>query len=162
MEIDGERFRHVLGHYPTGVTVVTGTAPSGQPVGLAIGSFASVSLDPPLVSFCPDLSSTSWPLIEESGAFCVNVLADDQQHVCAVFAGKSDDKFADVDWESSGTTGSPRIEGCLAWIDCHIEVAHEAGDHFIVVGRVADLDVARPEVGPLLFFKGGFGRWGTL
>lgn len=162
MEIDAVHFRHVLGHYPTGVTVVTGTAPDGQPLGLAIGSFASVSLDPPLVSFCPDLSSSSWPRIQESGSFCVNVLADDQQHVCAVFAGKSDDKFAEIDWEPSANTGSPRIKGILAWIDCAIEAVHDAGDHFIVVGRVADLDVERPEVGPLLFFKGGFGRWGEL
>ena len=160
VSFDGARFREVLGHYPTGVTVVTGLAPGGQPVGLAIGSFTSVSLDPPLVSFCPDASSSSWPSIKDAGAFCVNVLADDQQDVCGTFAGKSDDKFADVKWTPSELTGAPRIHGSVAWIDCEIVAEHEAGDHWIVVGRVIDLDVDRPDVGPLLFFKGGYGRWG--
>ena len=147
-------FRRVLGHYPTGVTVVT-AVDGGAPVGLAIGSFGSVSLDPPLVMFCPDKSSTSWPAIERSGGFCANVLAEDQAGVSSLFAGWEPDKFAGVTW-STRATGSPVIDGCLAWIDCTVEAVHDAGDHWIVVGRVADLGVGRSGAGPLVFFKGGY------
>jgi flavin reductase (DIM6/NTAB) family NADH-FMN oxidoreductase RutF len=90
---DSAQFRQVLGHFPTGVTVVTAASPSG-PVGLAVGSFASVSLDPPLVAFFPDRSSSSWPQIEATGSFCVNILSEDQEVVCRRFASKGDDKFA--------------------------------------------------------------------
>ncbi|MCY4102472.1 MAG: flavin reductase family protein [bacterium] len=152
---DSAEFRRVLGHYPTGVTVVTG-AENGSPAGLAIGSFGSVSLDPPLVMFCPGKSSGSWPVIEASGNFCVNVLAEDQTAVSSRFAGRDPDKFADISW-STRVTGSPVIEGCLAWIDCTIETVHDAGDHWIVLGRVADLAVERPDGVPLIFFKGGYG-----
>lgn len=148
----------MLGHFPTGVTVVTGIE-NGVPVGLAIGSFGSVSLEPPLVMFCPGKASNSWPAIEASGSFCVNVLADDQAAVSSLFAGRDPDKFAGVAW-STRATGSPVIDGCLAWIDCSIEVVHEGGDHWIVVGRVADLGVGRPDSGPLIFFKGGYGGVG--
>ena len=152
---DSAEFRRVLGHYPTGVTVVTAVS-DGDPVGLAIGSFGSVSLEPPLVMFCPGTSSNSWPAIEASGSFCVNVLAEDQATVSSLFAGRDVDKFAAVSW-GTRATGSPVIEGCLAWIDCTIEAVYEAGDHWIVVGRVADLGVARPDDAPLIFFKGGYG-----
>ena len=155
-QFDSAEFRRVLGHFPTGVTVVTAVE-NGSPVGMAIGSFGSVSLDPPLVMFCPGRSSSSWPAIERSGSFCVNVLADDQAAVSSLFAGRDPDKFAGVAW-GTRATGSPVIDGCLAWIDCTIETVHEAGDHWIVVGRVADLGVARPDAGPLIFFKGGYGR----
>lgn len=152
---DSAEFRRVLGHFPTGVTVVAAVE-NGSPVGLAIGSFGSVSLDPPLVMFCPGRSSNSWPAIEASGSFCVNVLAEDQAALSSLFAGRDVDKFAAVSW-STRATGSPVIEGCLAWIDCTIETVHEAGDHWIVVGRVVDLGVGRPDSGPLIFFKGGYG-----
>ncbi len=152
---DSAEFRRVLGHYPTGVTVVTGVSGDG-PAGLAIGSFGSVSLEPPLVMFCPGTSSSSWPSIAASGSFCVNVLAEDQADLSARFAGRDPDKFAGVSW-SAGPTGSPVIDGCLAWIDCTIESVHEGGDHWIVVGRVSGLGVGRPEAAPLIFFKGSYG-----
>ena len=151
---DSAEFRGVLGHYPTGVAVAAAVS-DGNPVGLAIGSFGSVSLDPPLVMFCPGTSSNTWPAIERSGSFCVNVLAEDQADLSSLFAGRDHHKFADVAW-STRATGSPVIDGCLAWIDCTIETVHEAGDHWIVIGRVADLGVGRPDAGPLIFFKGGY------
>ncbi len=157
---EGKHFRTVLGNFPTGVTVVT-AVDDGEPAGLAIGSFTSVSLDPPLVAFCPDKRSSSWPHIEAAGAFCVNILADDQVDVCNAFAGKGEDKFSEVTWDTTHL-GSPRIEGSLAWIDCSLEAVHDGGDHFIVVGRVNELDVARPDRGPLLFFRGGYGIFGDL
>lgn len=153
---DSAQFRQVLGHFPTGVTVIT-AAPPGGPVGLAVGSFASVSLDPPLVAFFPDRTSSSWPQIEATGSFCVNILADDQEAVCRRFASKADDKFAGLGWRPAGS-GSPLLDGVLAWIDCDIESVTEAGDHHCVMGRVRDLDVGR-DGGPLLFFRGGYGRF---
>lgn len=157
---EGKHFRTVLGNFPTGVTVVT-AVDDGEPAGLAIGSFTSVSLDPPLVAFCPDKRSSSWPHIEAAGAFCVNILAEDQVDVCNAFAGKSDDKFGEVTWDTTHL-GSPRIADSLAWIDCSLDAVHDGGDHFLVVGRVNELEVERPDSGPLLFFRGGYGLFGDL
>ncbi len=155
-DIDPAVFRQVLGHFPTGVTIVTATA-DRRPVGLAVGSFTSVSLEPPLVAFCPANTSSSWPHIEQAGKFCVNVLAADQEGLCRHFAGKSDDKFAGIGWKTS-PLGSPILDGVLAWIDCEIEAVHPGGDHVIVLGRVHDLEVAH-QGGPLVFFRGGYGRF---
>ena len=154
---DATRFRQVLGHFPTGVTVVTAATADG-PVGLAVGSFTSVSLDPPLVAFCPGRHSTSWPKIRDAGAFCVNILAADQEDTCAVFAGKSEDKFAGLRWREATASGAPILDGVVAWIDCRIDAVHEAGDHWIVVGEVLGLDVAR-EAPPMVFCLGGYGRF---
>jgi flavin reductase (DIM6/NTAB) family NADH-FMN oxidoreductase RutF len=153
---DSATYRQVLGHFPTGVTVVT-AATDGVPVGLAVGSFSSVSLDPPLVAFFPDRSSSSWPRIEAAGAFCVNILGEDQEDVCRRFAMKGDDKFAGLGWKPSAT-GSPLIDGVIAWIDCDVESVTDAGDHFCVMGRVRDLAVGHDR-GPLVFFRGGYGRF---
>ena len=153
---DEGRFRQVLGHFTTGVTVVTAAASDG-PVGLAVGSFASVSLDPALVAFFPKRESTSWPKIEASGHFCVNVLAEAQEDVCRRFASKGDDKFRGLGWHTAGS-GAPILEGILAWIDCDIEGVTEAGDHYYVLGRVRDLAVVH-DGAPLLFFRGGYGRF---
>jgi 3-hydroxy-9,10-secoandrosta-1,3,5(10)-triene-9,17-dione monooxygenase reductase component len=155
--VDGARFRQVLGHFPTGVTVITAITESG-PVGLAVGSFFSVSLDPPLVAFCAGKSSTSYPKIAEVGHYCVNVLADEQEDICRVFASKADNKFATIGWRPSPVTGAPVINDVLAWIDCDIHAVHEAGDHYIVLGRVHELEVGH-EGGPLVFFRGGYGRY---
>jgi 3-hydroxy-9,10-secoandrosta-1,3,5(10)-triene-9,17-dione monooxygenase reductase component len=155
--IDEARFRQVLGHFPTGVTVVSAHPDGEPPVGLAVGSFFSVSLAPALVGFCPGRSSTSWPHIEAAGSFCVNILADDQEDVARVFAGKGDDKFQSVGWHPSGT-GSPIISDVLAWIDCTIADVHDAGDHYIVTGVVHELKVER-EGHPLVFFRGGYGTF---
>src|SRR6476619_3878226 len=95
---DTARYRQVLGHFPTGVVVVT-AVDDGEPVGLAIGSFSSVSLDPPLVGFFPDRSSTSWPRIEKAGSFAVNILGEHQEDICRTFASKGGDKFAGIGWK---------------------------------------------------------------
>ena len=153
---DAAKFRQVLGHFPTGVTVVT-AANDGVPVGLAVGSFASVSLDPPLVAFFPDKASSSWPKIETAGSFCVNILAEDQEDVCRRFASKGDDKFLGLGWKPTAS-GAPLLDDVLAWIDCGIDSVVEAGDHFCVTGRVRDLAVIH-DGGPLVFFRGGYGRF---
>ena len=155
--IDKARFRQVLGHFPTGVTVITATTPEG-PAGLAVGSFFSVSLDPPLVAFCASKTSSSYPKVADAGHFVVNVLADDQEDVSRVFAASGADKFAGLGYRPSSYSGAPVLAGGLAWIDCDLDAVHEAGDHWIVVGRVHDLEVAH-EGGPLIFFRGGYGRY---
>lgn len=154
---DAAQYRQVLGHFPTGVTVIT-AIDDGVPVGLAVGSFSSLSLDPPLVLFCPGSQSSSWPKIRAAGSFCVNILAADQEHVCRVFASREPDKFASIGWTRTKQTGSPLIEGVLAWIDCDIENVIPGGDHDIVVGRVRDLESADAR-GPLVFYRGGYGRY---
>jgi 3-hydroxy-9,10-secoandrosta-1,3,5(10)-triene-9,17-dione monooxygenase reductase component len=155
--VDGAQFRQVLGHFPTGVTVITAATEQG-PVGLAVGSFFSVSLDPPLVAFCAGKTSSSYPKIAEVGHYCVNVLADEQEDVCRVFATKGDDKFSSIGWHPSPINGAPVIDDVLAWIECEIEAVHEAGDHWIVIGRVLELEVGQAG-GPLVFFRGGYGRY---
>jgi flavin reductase (DIM6/NTAB) family NADH-FMN oxidoreductase RutF/DNA-binding IclR family transcriptional regulator len=147
----------VLGHFPTGVVVVTAMSDDDSPVGMAVGSFSSVSLDPPLVAFLPDRSSTTFPHIRGASSFCINVLAADQEDVCRVFALRGADKFHDVRWSPS-PSGAPVLDGVVAWIDCIPGQIHEAGDHFIVIGRVTAMDVARATI-PLLFFQGGYGAF---
>ncbi|MGK2947744.1 MAG: flavin reductase family protein [Acidimicrobiales bacterium] len=154
---DSAKFRQVLGHFPTGVTVVTAAGDDG-PVGLAVGSFSSASLDPPLVAFFPAKSSSSWPRIEAAGSFCVNILGADQEQACRRFASKEVDKFAGLGWHPA-PSGAPRLDGVLAWIDCDIDSVVDAGDHHCVLGRVRDLEVGDDDSGPLLFYRGGYGRF---
>lgn len=157
---DGATFRRVLGHYPTGVCVVTAVEADGTPTGMVVGSFTSVSLDPPLVAFFPATTSSSWPRIAAVGKFCVNILASDQLPLCRQFAISGPDKFAGVAHRvSSG--GSPILDGVVAWIDCTLDAVHAAGDHFIVLGRVDALAVDRPGR-PLLFFQGNYGEFSLL
>ncbi|SFQ09013.1 3-hydroxy-9,10-secoandrosta-1,3,5(10)-triene-9,17-dione monooxygenase reductase component [Amycolatopsis arida] len=151
--IDAARFRAVLGHFCTGVTVIT--AHDGtRPVGFACQSFAALSLDPPLVLFCPARTSRTWPIIEGVGRFAVNVLAADQRAVSGVFGARGEDKFAAVAWRAAAS-GAPLLDGALTWLDCAVEAVHEAGDHFVVVGRVLELGEIR-DGRPLLFYRGRY------
>jgi flavin reductase (DIM6/NTAB) family NADH-FMN oxidoreductase RutF len=149
--------RDVLGHFATGVVVVTARTPGGDPLGFTCQSFASLSLEPPLVSFAPARTSSTWPRIRDIGAFCVNVLAADQRDRSVGFArpGGAGDKFAGVDWWPA-PSGAPVLEGVSAWVDCALHAEHDGGDHTIVVGRVLDLG-ADPTRLPLLFYRGGYG-----
>ena len=146
----------MLGHFATGVTVVTAMH-GGTPAGLSVNSFTSVSLDPPLVAFCVARTSATRPRIREAGWFCVNILAEHQEGVSRVFATRGADKFRGIGWHPS-VSGAPILAGVLAWIDCTIDVEHDAGDHVLVVGRVRELDVAA-EGRPLVFYRGGYGRF---
>ncbi len=150
---DSAHFRTVLGHVPTSVVVITGVDSAGEPHGITIGSFTSVSLDPPLVGFFPGLSSKTWPKIAESGHFCVNVLSDAQDELCWRFAKEAENRFEGVDWSKSAS-GAPILAGSIAWIDCSIHSVTEVGDHFFVVGHVNDLTHADPSPNAMAFFRG--------
>ncbi len=152
---DQARFREVLGHFATGVTIVTALE-DGQPVGFTCQSFTSLSLDPPLVALAPAKSSTSWPKIAKAGSFCINILGESQEAVCRSFAVSGGDKFAGLAWHK-GRHGSPVLEGSLGIIECDLEAIHDAGDHELVIGRVLHIEVGQGR--PLLFYRGGFGRF---
>lgn len=153
-EIDPLLLRNTLGHFPTGVVIVTAIV-EDKPVGMVVGSFTSVSLDPPLVAFLPAKTSGTYQILKKANRFCVNVLADDQESMCRQFASKIPDKFEGVDWYSSDA-GLPRIRGSVAWIEFETVETVEAGDHDIIIGRVLELESDAGE-NPLLFFQGGYG-----
>lgn len=154
-QINSQRFRKVLGNFCTGVTVIA-SCDGDVPVGFACQSFAALSLEPPLVLFCPAKTSRTWPIIERSGHFCVNVLADGQRAVSSVFGRGGPDKFAEMRWQAA-PSGAPILDGVLTWIDCSVETVHDAGDHYIVIGRVHTLGDPG-ETGPLLFYRGAYGN----
>ncbi|MEM9620879.1 MAG: flavin reductase family protein [Pseudomonadota bacterium] len=160
VEFDDRAFRTAMGNFCTGVVIATGMY-EDAPAGFAAQSFVSLSLDPPLVALCPGKNSTSWPKLRESGAFCVNILAADQQPVCDAMAKSGGDKFAQFDWQA-GVTGSPVLAGVLGYVDCDLEAEHEAGDHTIAVGRVRDFQLLDTDKAPLLFFRGGYGGFTGL
>jgi flavin reductase (DIM6/NTAB) family NADH-FMN oxidoreductase RutF len=153
--VDPAEFRRVLGNFATGVTVVTASCADG-PAGFACQSFASLSLDPPLVCFMVGRTSTTWPRIAQAGSFCVNVLGAHQGELCRGFAVSGSDKFAGVVYDAAPASGSPRLSGATAWVDCTIHAVHTGGDHLIVVGRVDALGASADDVAPLLFHKGRF------
>jgi 3-hydroxy-9,10-secoandrosta-1,3,5(10)-triene-9,17-dione monooxygenase reductase component len=148
--------REVLGHFATGVVVVTARRDDDTLLGFTCQSFVSLSLDPPLVSFAPSRTSSTWPRIREVGAFCVNVLAAGHSELSTAFArsGSAVDKFAGVDW-CPAPSGAPVLEGVIAWVDCTLWTEHDGGDHTIAVGRVTNLG-ADPARLPLLFYRGSY------
>lgn len=171
-----DEYRHVLGHFATGVTVIT-TVSGGAPAGFTCQSFGALSLDPPLVLFCPSRSSATGRRIIAAGRFCANVLSESQRDLARGFASKAADKFAGVGWSTS-PAGLPRLEGAHAWVDASVVTVHEAGDHYLVIGRVTALGVGTGAGGgagggagaiggdagsadggaepPLLFYRGRF------
>lgn len=154
-EIDPLKFREVMGHYPTGVAVVTGIADDGEAIAMVVGTFTSVSLDPPLIAFLPTKGSFTFAKLRTAKGFTVNILANDQEGLCRQLARPAADKLANLNWTPS-TNGSPVLDGVVASIDCSFHSVTDAGDHDIVLGAVKDLRVLRP-VTPLLFFQGGYG-----
>jgi 3-hydroxy-9,10-secoandrosta-1,3,5(10)-triene-9,17-dione monooxygenase reductase component len=154
-QIDPRAFRQALGQFCTGITIIT-TVHDEVPIGFACQSFAALSLDPPLVLFCPTKVSRSFKAIQASGRFCVNVLTEKQKDVSARFGSKEPDKFAGIDWHLSGL-GSPIIDRSLAYIDCTVASVHEGGDHLVVFGAVQSLSEApKLKPRPLLFYRGDY------
>ncbi|MEV4380957.1 flavin reductase family protein [Streptosporangium sp. NPDC049644] len=150
--IAGDDLRGVMACFATGVVVVTASGTDG-PVGMAVNSFVSVSLDPPLVLFCAAHTSTTWPAIQAAGHFCANVLSADQEELARQFARRGD-RFAGVP-HTSGTTGAPVLGDVHAHVECTIVDTYEAGDHTLVLGRVLEL-AADDEAAPLLFYRSAY------
>ena len=153
--LDPAHYREVMGHYPTGVAVVTATSPDGEPLGMVVGTFTAVSLDPPLVAFMPTTTSGTYALMRGAEAYCINVLAHDQLDLCRTMAVPRPGKFDDVAWRLSDH-GAPALDDAVARIHCRTHDVVTAGDHFIVLCEVQAMEVSRP-VTPLLFFQGGYG-----
>jgi flavin reductase (DIM6/NTAB) family NADH-FMN oxidoreductase RutF len=156
-EVTPDKLRDVMRHVPTGVMVVAAMTPDG-PAGLAVGSFVSVSLRPPMVGFFVAHSSTTWPRIEPHGRFCVNVLGEDDEATCRAFATSGGDKFAGVPWHLS-PMGSPVLDSAIAWFDCTPNTVTGAGDHLFVLADVHDLSV-HATGRPLVFCHGTYQRLG--
>jgi len=153
---DPATYRTVLGHFATGVALIT-AVDGEEPVGMACNSFTSLSLEPPLVLFCAAKSSSTWPRIQQAGKWAANFLAEDGEETCRLFAQKGADRFAHVAY-TIGRSGSPVLDHALAFVDCETVAEHDAGDHIIVVGQVLELGYAS-EGKPLLFYRGGYGRY---
>lgn len=149
-----QKFRQVLGHFCTGVTVIT-AIDDGEPVGFSCQAFAALSLDPPLVVFCPALTSVTWPRIAKARLFTVNVLTHEQHELASRFGRSGADKFDGVPW-SPDSAGSPVLDGVLTWAGCEVESVYDGGDHSIVIGRVRELGECGSQP-PLLFYRGRFG-----
>ena len=147
------RLRDIFGTFATGLTVITSSTGQG-PAGFTCQSFASLSLDPALVTFSPTRTSTTWPVLRDAGSFTVNILPAEHQHLAGQFARSGTDKFAGVHYTSS-PLGNPILDEALAWIDCELHAEYDGGDHTIVVAAVRHLN-ARPDAEPLLFFKGRY------
>ncbi|NEA67232.1 flavin reductase family protein [Streptomyces sp. SID12488] len=156
--IDGRRFRDVLGNFPTSVVAVTTTDAEERPHGMVVGTFTSVSLDPPLVSFLADSSSATLRTIRTAGRFCANALAGNQERLSRqLAAGPTGQRFEGATWQASAL-GNPVLDGIIAWVDCAVEQIVGIGDHLLVVGRVRDLRVESMKT-PLLFFRSGYGDY---
>ncbi|KRF21293.1 flavin oxidoreductase [Nocardioides sp. Soil797] len=149
-----DEMRAAMGIFASGVTIVTGVDDEG-PVGFACQSFASVSLDPPLILFCADHRGRSWPRIRETGRFCVNVLGEDQAELCSRFGSSRGARFEGLDWELS-QWGAPALGGVMLRVHCAVETVHLAGDHDVVIGRVQELEYDGYER-PMIFYRGAFG-----
>ncbi|MFJ8927566.1 flavin reductase family protein [Streptomyces sp. NPDC102364] len=156
-EFDARSFRDVLGNFPTSVVAITATGEGGRPEAMIVGSFTSVSLDPPLVSFLADRSSTTLGKILAAGQYCANALAADQEGLCRRMAARGADRFAGTGWRRS-PLGNPVLDGVVGWVDCTIEKVVELGDHYLVVGRAVHLRT-ESETTPLLFFRGDYGDY---
>lgn len=156
-EIAPEYFRQVLACLPTGVTVITAHG-SDAPLGMAANSVTSVSLNPPLILFCPAKSSSTWPCIRAAASFCVNVMAGHHEEMTRRFSAKGADRFAGVDYINRPT--GPALSDAVAWIECRVQDEHDAGDHTVVIARVVAIEAAaKAEVEPLVFFRGQYGSF---
>ena len=150
---DSAAYRRALGHVPTSVAVVTAKGLSG-PVGMTVGSFTSVSLDPPLITFFVDLSSKTWPGMYASDHFGVNILGHDQVDLCRAFSRSSEDRFSGISWRES-QHGIPVLDEAIVTLECTRVKVDIIGDHYQIVGRVDSMRLQATDP-PLVFLHGKF------
>src|SRR5437016_6604931 len=155
MTIDSQELRRILGHFPTGVTVITTKDTTGSPFGLTANAFTSLSLNPPLILICVDKGAQCYSCFVESNVFTVNFLHEDQEEISRRFATKGADKFAGLKWQP-GSNGAAIIDGVMGYVECKITESHDGGDHTIVVGEIVNASAKGER--PLLFFKGKYQR----
>lgn len=160
--VSAAELRHVMGHFATGVTVITSVGADGRPVGTTANAVSSLSLDPPLLLACFDRSSQTLTAIRAHGAFAVNVLAAPQEELSDNFARRGPDAGWDGVPHWPGLTGSPRLHGVLATLECTVEHRLPGGDHEIVVGRVRDAQAGDAGAAPLLFWRGRYASLGDV
>jgi len=156
-EVSAGDFRHAIGHFATGVTIVTSVGAAGEPVGTTANAVTSLSLDPPLLLVCFDRSSVTLRAVRAHGAFVVNVLGARQRHLSANFARRGPAATWDDVRHHAGPTGSPRLDEVLAAIECTVQDRLPGGDHEIIVGRVQEVETNGKNAAPLLFWRGGYG-----
>lgn len=155
--IDAQLFREVLGHYPTGVVVVTGRDPAGDVLAMVVGTFNSVSLEPALVSFMPMKTSRTFEAMQQCESLCINIVGGEQEDVVMTIARRWENKLDGLDWRES-PSGDPILADSVAWVDTRLWSTVDAGDHWIVLCEVVDMAVTNP-VSPLIFFQGGYGSF---
>lgn len=156
MSVKAAEFRRLLGHWATGVSVVTAQPPAEAPCGLTVNAFCSLSLEPPLVLVCIEKGADSHDCIERAGKFCVNVLAAEQERLARRFAGvDSASKFDGIAFHRE-RTGAPVLAAALAWIECEVRARHDGGDHTIFIGEVIAGDARQGA--PIIYYRGGYGR----
>jgi flavin reductase (DIM6/NTAB) family NADH-FMN oxidoreductase RutF len=157
MPIEKNQLRQVMGHFATGVTIITTVNKEGQLQGLTANAFTSVSLEPPLLLISVDKKAESWPAFEESKVFTVNILGDDQEALSRKFAVSGGNKFEGVAYRR-GANGAAILEGALAFIECTLYAAYEGGDHSLYLGEIQEAAVREGK--PLVFFRGGYRNLG--
>jgi flavin reductase (DIM6/NTAB) family NADH-FMN oxidoreductase RutF len=154
--VSPEQYRKVMGRLPTGVVAITGIDDDGNDLAFVVGSFHSLSLQPPIVTFSVGHTSSSWPKIRLRQVFTANILSSDQLDTCRALASKGPDKLKSISY-TAGPLGAPRIEGAIAWIDCSVQSEVLVGDHFMVIGAVGAMESADGD--PLLFQGGKYGTY---
>jgi flavin reductase (DIM6/NTAB) family NADH-FMN oxidoreductase RutF len=159
-ELSAADFRHAIGHFATGVTIVTSVGIYGEPVGTTANAVSSLSLDPPLILVCFDRSSQTLEAVLAHGAFAVNVLGARQQHLSAHFARRGLAAAWDGVRHRRGQTGSPRLADVIASLECTVERRLDGGDHVIIVGRVREVETSADDTAPLVFWRGRYASLG--
>lgn len=159
MPVSSEAFRHSLGRFASGVTIVTVKDANNVRHGLTVSAFSSVSLTPPYVLVCIDKRSSSIPVIERAGGFAVNILAEDQRELSNRFASKLEDKFEGVPF-TEGPLGHPWLTGAVVQMECSVANQVDAGDHLIFIGQLESTAV-HEEKQPLVYFNGQYGAFGS-
>ena len=155
MALDSREIRDIMGHFATGVTVVTTRDGAGSPFGLTVNAFTSLSLNPPLVVVCIDKAAQCYSCFEESKVFAINVLSEDQEELSRRFATKGIEKFGEIKWHR-GENNVPLLDGSIGTIECKIVNSYEGGDHTIYLGEIVSANATEDR--PLLFFKGKYHR----
>ena len=157
MPIEKNELRRVMGHFATGVTIITTFNKEGKLTGLTANAVSSLSLEPPLLVICVDKKAESYSCFDESKAFTVNILADDQEALSRRFAVSGGEKFEGVAYRR-GANGAPILNGALAYLECKLYAAYDGGDHTIYLGEIEEAETR--EARPLLFFRGGYRNLG--